>query len=84
MKARQVLPMDGAAIAVEQPETREDVAACAERADVGAAPLDLPQPDGESRVLEQVGIDTAADEDRGQAFGGLSDRQVRGDAEPCG
>ena len=76
--------MDGAAIAVEKPEARQNVAAGAECADVGAAPLDLPQPDGESRVLEQVGIDAAADEDRGQAFGGVSDRQVRGDAEPGG
>ena len=43
-EARQVLPMDGAFVAVEQPGLGQHMGAGADRADVGALARDLAQP----------------------------------------
>src|SRR6202040_2015266 len=64
-----VLPMDGAAIAVQQPCPRQHMAAGAERPDIGTLAVDAAQPREEAAVLEEMAIDAAAEDDGAEARG---------------
>ena len=52
-EAGEVLPVDGAAIAVEQAGARQDVAAGADRTDIRALPVEPPQPGEDGAVLDR-------------------------------
>ena len=61
---RQVFPVDGATVAVEEARLRQDVATGADRADVGAAARHAAEPGEHRLVVEAVGVNTAADHHR--------------------
>src|SRR3546814_15538009 len=60
-EAGQVLPVDGAAVAVEQAGPGEHVAAGADRPDVGAAAVGLTQPARKAAGIDGVHLEAAAD-----------------------
>ncbi len=63
-EAGNVLPMDGAAVAVEQPGAGQDMAARAKRADIGTLAVEAPQSCEQEAILMEMALDPAA-QDRG-------------------
>src|SRR3546814_12442464 len=63
-EAGQVLPVDGAAVAVEQAGPGEHVAAGADRPDVGAAAVGLTQPARKAAGIDGVHLGAARSEER--------------------
>ena len=61
--------MDGAAIAIQQSRPRQDMAAGAERPDIGTLTVDAAQPREEAAVLEEMAVDAAAEDDGAEARG---------------
>ena len=62
-EARQVLPMDGALVAVQQSRPREQVGAGAHRADGGAGAIGAAQPGEQLAVVNPLRAETAAQDD---------------------
>ena len=65
-EARQIFPVDRAAVAVEQPGAGKDVAGGADRAQVDALRRPAAQPRQDAPVVVPVPIDAAAHDDRGE------------------
>ena len=79
-EARQVLPMDGALVAVQQSRPGEQVGAGAHRADGGAGAIGAAQPGEQLAVVDPLGAEpTAQDDDRAgppRADGDVGERLV--------